>query len=396
MNNSPLTLAALATCAVPNLHIVGARPHSFNEDGNFAAIVAGSDRGEIIVRVPNSEKAMLQQSAEMQGQRALNAGARSQLPFLVPEVLGTVNVHENRVAVSTFVPGARFNLEDLTEDSLLVASLAGVFESLHQLPATILNNSGLPVRSAEDCRVEALRLVDKARETQLLPATVYQRWLDILQEKTLWNFLPTVIHGSIAVELLRVVNDSVSGLLGWEDLSVGDPAVDFAWLCPAPIGVLRAVVGRYSERTDSSLENLIARAFFYHELELAKWLLHGVETHDQQIIDDAVLLLDGLVDNVQQPLPALEQPELNVANVSALLSSTSGLQQQLDTRNDTAVLAALDDERIFSPDNDFSGEKLPADSAETSPKTGQESAAQTAATEIVETAAVETNSAKNH
>ena len=37
----------------------------------------------------------------------------------------------------------------------------------------------------------------------------------------------------------------------------------------------------------------------YAELEIAKWLLHGTETRNTAIVDDAVDMLHGLLDSVQ-------------------------------------------------------------------------------------------------
>ena len=64
------------------------------------------------------------------------------------------------------------------------------------------------------------------------------------------------------------------------------------------------------------------------ELDLARWLLHGHELHDAEIIADAEHMLDMLVDRVHQGgVDRLDQatgPVLDAAQVEALLASTPG------------------------------------------------------------------------
>ena len=96
-------------------------------------------------------------------------------------------------------------------------------------------------------------------------------------------------------------------LLGWHELSLGDPAADLHWLLLADPEVFYATIARYTAlRGVAGQQELAIRARFYHELEIAKWLLHGFESHDQSVVDDAVTMLDRLVDRLGllgAPLP---------------------------------------------------------------------------------------------
>ena len=71
---------------------------------------------------------------------------------------------------------------------------------------------------------------------------------------------------------------------------------------------------------------LARRALLHAELELARWLLHGIDTRDDAVIDDAVGLLDGLVASVHEqssePLTSDTGPILAVAEVERLLDET--------------------------------------------------------------------------
>ena len=99
----------------------------------------------------------------------------------------------------------------------------------------------------------------------------------------------------------------LTGVLGWHELSLGDPAADLHWLLLADPEVFDSTIARYTAlRGVAGQQELTIRARFYHELEIAKWLLHGFEAHDQHVVDDAVTMLDRLVDRLSllgAPLP---------------------------------------------------------------------------------------------
>ena len=68
------------------------------------------------------------------------------------------------------------------------------------------------------------------------------------------------------------------------------------------------------------------RAMLLSELEIARWLLHGTETRSTEIVDDAVQMLSGLVDEVQKdimnPIGPQTMPVLGVDEVERLLEQT--------------------------------------------------------------------------
>ena len=104
MARSHLTLAALATSAVPELDIVGATPFGAGRGSDFdAAILTGRDGRHWIIRVPNNERAEAEQSADLVALRALSAGVRSRLPFAVSAFVGQVPVDGTRAIVYEFV-----------------------------------------------------------------------------------------------------------------------------------------------------------------------------------------------------------------------------------------------------------------------------------------------------
>jgi hypothetical protein len=136
---------------------------------------------------------------------------------------------------------------------------------------------------------------------------------------------------------------------------LGDPAADLSWLLAAGSDVLDAVLARYSQlRNTGSLSHLRTRAALYHELEVARWLLHGVDSHDRSVTDDAVAMLDRMV-GIAGPLGralagSAPRAPMGEAEVSALLAETPEVVDQL---SDTAAYEALDEDRMFGVDTDF-------------------------------------------
>ena len=353
MASIPFTLAALATSAVPGLSVFGAR--AYEEDDSYVSAIIIGDDGELLVRVPRSQPAEVRQSAELLGLAALTEGPRSALPFEAPTSLGMTRAGDTRAVVTTLLGGELFDSADLTDDALLLEPIAEALAAIHKLPTSVAVQGGLPVRTAQDLRLLATRLIDRAESTRLVPETVLRRWTRVVETQELWDFAPTMVHGSLDAEQFRVMDGQVTGIIGWSELSVGDPASDLAWLLTAGTDVLESVLARYSRaRNPGSISSMRTRAALYFELEVARWLLHGTESHDQAVIDDAVGMLDKLVGRSGFLGSTLEADEarapLDETEVSALLDETP---EVTDFLSDTAAYEALDEDRMFGFDTGF-------------------------------------------
>jgi hypothetical protein len=83
------------------------------------------------------------------------------------------------------------------------------------------------------------------------------------------------------------------------------------------------VIDAYQQTRGSSDRQIGRRARLYAELEIAKWLLHGTQERSTEIVDDAVTMLHGLVDTVQndlnQTLSHNTMPVMAVDEVEAML-----------------------------------------------------------------------------
>ncbi len=326
MARSHLTLAALATSAVPGLDVAAAQSIGSGVHGDFeAALIAGVDGKHWIIRIPTSERAEAEQSADLVALRALSAGVRSRLPFSASGFAGQVPVAGTRAVVYEFVHGDKVALGDLAAGGNLANSIGQAIAAIHTLPTSFIADAGLPVLTPVETLRNTVTIMDRASATGLVPASLLGRWEGAAEDSALWQFAPTVINGSLSADSLLAEEEQVSGILGWQTLSVGDPARDLFWVLGAPdAGVADTVIDAYQQSRGSSDRQIGRRARLYAELEIAKWLLHGTEERSTVIVDDAVAMLHGLVDTVHQDLNTSlshnTMPIMAVDEVEAMLN----------------------------------------------------------------------------
>jgi len=325
MARSHLTLAALATSAVPGLDVAGAAAFGGAHASDFdSAILTGRDGRHWIIRVPRSPRAESEQSADLVALRALSAGVRTRLPFAVSAFAGQAPLDGTRAIVYEFVYGHKVALRDLDAgpDSL-AASVGKAIAAIHSLPTSFVADAGLPVLTAGECLRACVTLADRASATGLVPASLIGRWERATEDAKLWQFQPTVINGALGADSFLTADGAVTGVLGWQELRVADPARDLQWLL-ANDPVADSAFDAYSRTRGASDRQVRQRAMFYAELEVAKWLLHGTDTRDTAIVDDAVAMLTGLADSVRNdvmnPIGAQTMPTMAVDEVEAFLA----------------------------------------------------------------------------
>jgi aminoglycoside phosphotransferase (APT) family kinase protein len=325
MARSHLTLAALASSAVEGLDVAGAAPFGSGSGGDFeAAIVTGTDGGHWIIRIPTSERAEAEQSADLVALRALSTGIRSRLPFEVSRFAGQVPVRGTRAVVYEFVYGRPVALGGIPAGEGLASSVGRAIAAIHTLPTSFVADAGLPTLTPVEIRHAAVATMDRASATGLVPAALLGRWESASEDSALWQFAPAVINGSLSADSFLVDRAEVVGVLGWQTLSVGDPARDLFWMLGSPVeGAADTAIDAYQRARGSSDRQIERRARLYSELEVARWLLHGTQERDTAIVDDAVEMLHGLVDTVQNDLGKTLShntlPVLGVEEVEAML-----------------------------------------------------------------------------
>lgn len=351
MARSPLTLAAVAASALPDTSFVGSGPLGHGESGEFdSALLLGDDQSQYVVRVPTTQQAETDQSRELLVLQSMSDGIRSRLPFDVHRVIGQAPVDGSRAVVYDYLYGYQVEAAAIPAGDGVAASIGGALAAIHGLPSSFVSEAGLPVQSASDCREEARNVIERAAATGMLPAAVKNRWLEAAADEALWRFLPTVINGSVAADSFLITDHEagpiVTGVLGWGSLKVSDPAHDLHWLSAAGEAA-ESVFAGYVAASHRSPDALIRqRSLLYAELELARWLLHGRDTHDEAIVADAVSMLDGLVDsvlgNLMSPLSPRDRPDHDGVR-------RAGHARQESDASPRAVVGHLDGHRQLRP-----------------------------------------------
>ncbi|WP_245762368.1 phosphotransferase [Mycetocola miduiensis] len=356
----------MATSAVADLQVLGAGPFGHGTTGDFdSALLRTGDDRELVVRVPANERAASEQSVELIALQAMTAGIRSRLPFEVPSVVGQGSTRGTRVVVYNYLPGYTVEASGIPAGDGVATSIGAAIAAIHALPGSFVAEVGLPHLTAADCRNEARSIIERAASTRLLPTAVRKRWTDAAGDDALWQFQPTVIHGSLGAESFVLTDHSVgsivTGVLGWNSLRVGDPARDLHWLSGAGEAAESILAAYRSSSTRHQDRLLVQRSMLHAELELARWLLHGIDSRDQGIVDDAVGLLDGLVDHVlgdlMNPLSPQTGPIMAVSDVEDMLSRTppstaasgsSGIGMETDSydRSELEAVFGHDAERL--------------------------------------------------
>jgi aminoglycoside phosphotransferase (APT) family kinase protein len=298
VSRSPLALAALATVAVPGLDAFDVRQPLRGGSEFDVALVTDADHRHWVVRAPASAAAGAALEAEVVLLEALGAQVDAgALPFEVPRPAGFAHLPEGgRAVVHPLVPGRPLRLEELTPGPGLAASLGRAIGALHEVPPSVIENAGRPVYDAPAYRQRRLAEVDEAAKTGKVPTGLLRRWEAKLEDVRLWRFQPTVVHGDLTASHVLVRDEDVSGLLDWGDAMVADPADDLAWLLVAAPqdavdSILEAYLLRRTELTDPFLTD---RALLAGELALARWLLYGVRSGQEDVVEDAVGMLADL------------------------------------------------------------------------------------------------------
>jgi aminoglycoside phosphotransferase (APT) family kinase protein len=193
------------------------------------------------------------------------------------------------------------------------------------LPTSFVTDAGLPTLTAGECLRSCVTVMDRASATGLMPAALLGRWERATEDAKLWQFQPAVINGALSADSFLSADGVVTGVLGWQELRVADPARDLQWILGSPVdGVIESAFDAYARVRGSGDRQVRQRATLYAELEVAKWLLHGTETRSTEIVDDALAMLTGLVENVRNdvmnPIGAQTMPTMAVDEVEAFLA----------------------------------------------------------------------------
>lgn len=341
MGRSPFTLAAAVTDALPGAEVTGARRLSADSDGRFdSAIASLADGRELAIRVADDDETARELAAEALALRALTEGARAMLPFQAPAYIGETRLGDGRALVTELIPGFQIEAAMVPAGRGAAESMGAAIAAVHELPTSVVRGAGLATRNAQESRTELARLIDTAAATGRVPARLTVRWRDAVADDELWRFESTVILGGVQATSFLFDDHpergpEVVGLVGWHGLSIGDPALDLAWLSAAPDAAddVQAAYARAIDRApDAGIE---ARSRLLAELEFARWLVHGDSMHRPDIVDDAAALLEALAEGLH--FDDLNIIETRGTGVDSALEALDRVPQDTIAKVDTSM-----------------------------------------------------------
>ncbi len=296
-----MELAAIASAAVPGLAPTGVAGSPDDTADFDSAVLIDDAEKQWRVRSPKHIDASMRLETELVVLRAFTPAVRAELAFNVPAVAGTVRQGELTTFVYSHLPGSNRSIDALVADSSGLADEVGkAMAGVHELPSSLVLDADLPSYSANEFRQRRLNELDQAATTGKIPSTLLRRWENALEDVSLWRFVPTVVHGDLHEDNLLIEAGRVRAITGWTDLHIGDPADDFAWLIAANDAQFSdAVHAAYAaSRTDRPDDHLLRRAALSAEFALAQWLVRGMAAENDEMVSEAVEMLNILTEDI--------------------------------------------------------------------------------------------------
>ena len=297
---SPQYLAALAVSAIDGLDAVGTRPPYIETDDFVTGCVLDSRGRRWIVKCPKDSTAAEAGLAPL----LLDELRGGELPFDIIRPAGFASVSAGGRAMVYPEPfGVPNDFAAMHEEE--ARELGRTVAAIHMLPREIVEHAGLPVYSAEECRLRQLAEINDAEQVSRIPSVLRRRWSEALENKDLWDFQPVVVHGNIDSENFLWSESAVSSVQGFGEAHVGDPATDLVHLLDLEPEILDCFTeSYYNTRGEHLDEHCLTRAFLLNELNIMRWFLHGIRTQNDAVQHDAQTMLVELAEEVEAD-PAL-------------------------------------------------------------------------------------------
>ncbi|CAM4090572.1 phosphotransferase [Janibacter anophelis] len=329
-SRGPLSLAALASAAVPGLDpssvegVVGTEPARSYD----VAFVQDHDHRRWVIRCPRTPAA----SARLEQSAALLALLARRLTMPVPAVKGWVALPEGgRAAVHQYLTGRMVDLSSIAPGSKLAAGLGRALAQLHNLDRRIYEEAGVPVYEAEAYRTRRLAELDRAAATGRVPTGLLTRWEHDLEDVALWRFTTTPTHGAVSSSTVLATPDDgeepdIKAFLGWESAQVADPADDLAVLvAELDPESLDTVMEAYAHaRVDRPDRHLQQRARLVHQMSLVRRMMSAVAAGDDDGAEELARDLRRLDDRLSREDDAKPAAARTVTPAAAWTNTSSG------------------------------------------------------------------------
>ena len=175
---------------------------------------------------------------ELNREIAFLAFVADRLPLAVPRYVTVVSkpaAAEQGYAVYRYLAGRPIDPSDLRDEnarSLAAESIAGLFHTLHALKPDSHVRSLLPCEDARTVARELLWRAERNVAPKLKPnaqRVMFMQFEGYLSASQNFAFKPSVLHADLSSEHVLVKDETISGVLDFGDVNLGDPDYDFMY-----------------------------------------------------------------------------------------------------------------------------------------------------------------------
>jgi len=178
---------------------------------------------------------------------------------------------------------------DEAPDGLWPERLGRFLYDLHLMPPEYVGLRGTTASQVRETTREQLAWMRADVAPLLAPDEAKMceaRFDTFLGDDDLWRFSPCLTHDDIGPEhvLVSPAGDLV-GVLDWEELTVGDPVADFAWLLHARPADGERALGAYGGAPDPTFRTRAAYRFWlmpFHEVN------YGLRTGQRAFVESGL------------------------------------------------------------------------------------------------------------
>jgi aminoglycoside 2''-phosphotransferase len=184
--------------------------------------------------------------------------------------------------------------DDLMNYSGIVGQLADFLRALHRFPTEAATRLQVPSPTANDWREEHLSFYAwiKGQVFPLLTLAQIERaceiWEPYLADPANFQFQPVLIHHDLGPEhiLCDPHQARITGIIDWGDVTLGDPALDFAGLSyldnPQALG---QVIRQYAGADEQLIEK---RARWYLKIGPFHQVRYGIEMGNSSSLEEGI------------------------------------------------------------------------------------------------------------
>ncbi len=209
------------------------------------------------------------------------------------------------VAVMTHCPGRIRPLHLLTLNECTAAGTA--IGAIHRVRPDFLKTHGYPAFSTAQIAAQLRGWIKRLRMDGHVPKEITDSWASIVATDGLWSFETCTVHGGFSDGDLLYAGSGLSGVYGWQDMQVNDPARDLAWIFAKLDGSRRnAVIAAYGRMMGARLDDLIMlRANLWLQMEQVGDFITALDHAD----NERIIQFKAQVERLAQQLGDHEQDQ---------------------------------------------------------------------------------------